>query len=136
MITDDHTRYVWVYILKRKNDAYIKFCEWKTMAEKAHGKSLKALRTDDGGEFTSIEFEEMLKKNGIKHELTVPKCPPQNGVAERLNRTLMEMVRSMISCSGLPQSFWAEALSTATYIKNRSPTKSISMTPYEALTGN
>ena len=54
---------------------------------------MKIFHFDSGGEFTSTEFEEYLKKEGIKHELTIPKCPEQNGVAVRLNRTLIEMVR-------------------------------------------
>ena len=70
---------------------------------------------------------------GIRHELTVPKTPEQNGVAERLNRTLVEMARSMLLDAKLPKKFWAEAVSTAVYLKNRSPSKPLQdMTPYEA----
>ena len=113
--TDDKTRYVWVYVIKKKSEVFKKFCEWKIEVEKSLGRSVKILHTDNGGEFTSDEFEEYLTKEGIKHELTIPKCPEQNGVAERLNRTLVEMVRSMLADSELPKSFWAEALSTAVY---------------------
>lgn len=106
------------------------------MVEKFTGKNIKVLRTDNGGEYTSKEFENYLKKEGIKHEYTVPKTPEQNGVAERMNRTLVEMVRSMLSDSKLPKKFWAEALSTASYIRNRSPTNAVEgMTPYEVLKG-
>ena len=63
---------------------------------------MKTLRTDNGGEFTSTEFENYLK-TGVKHELTVPKTPEQNGVAERLNRTLVEAVRAMLIQAKLPQ---------------------------------
>ena len=134
--TNDYSRYVWIYILKHKSEVFSKFCEWKASVERTYDKRLKALRTDNGGEFTSGEFEEFLKKDGIRHELTVPKNPQQNGVAERLNRTLMEMVRCMLSWSRLPQRYWAEAVSTAVYLRNRCPTKCVSgMTPYEALTG-
>ena len=84
---DDKTRYIWVYILKNKSDAFKKFIEWKNMVERATGNNLKALRSDNGGEFTFVEFENYLQKEGIKHQLTVPKCPEQNGIAERLNRT-------------------------------------------------
>ena len=106
------------------------------MVEKSTGRNLKVLRTDNGKEYTSRKFEEYLRKKGIKHELTIPKCPQQNGVAERLNRTLIEMVRSMLSDSNLPQVFGAEALSMAVYIRNRCPTKAVKdKTPYEALTG-
>ena len=133
---DDNTRYVWVYVIKRKSDVFKRFCEWKIEVEKSLGQSVKVLHTDNGGEFTSDEFEKYLKKEGIKHELTIPKCPEQNGVAERFNRTLVEMVRSMLADSELPKSFWAEALATAAYLRNRSPTKSVEgKTPYEALYG-
>ena len=133
---DDKTHYVWVYILKSKDLVFKQFLEWKAMVEKSTGRKLKTLRTDNGGEFTSREFDAYLKAEGVRHELTVPKTPEQNGVAERMNRTLMEAVRSMLSGAKLPHKFWAEALSTATYLLNRSPTKAVKgMTPYEAWTG-
>ena len=133
---DDKTRYVWVYILKRKDQVFEKFREWKALVENSIGQKLKALRSDNGGEYTSIEFEKYLKTEGVRHELTVPKTPEQNGVSERMNRTLVESVRSMLSDAKLPHSYWAEALSTAAYVRNRSPTKAVQdMTPFEALTG-
>ena len=105
------------------------------MVEKSTGRKLKTLRTDSGGEFTSTEFNAYLKE-GVRHELTVPKTPEQNGVAERMNRTLVETVRSMLSSAKLPHKFWAEALSTAAYLRHRSPTKTVKgMTPYEAWKG-
>ena len=101
--------------------------------ENESGKKLKVLRTDGGGEYTSTEFEDFLESAGIRHEQTVPKTPEQNGVAERMNRTLVESVRSMLADAHLPHKFWAEALSTAVYLRNRSPTKAVShKTPYEA----
>ena len=133
---DDKTRYVWVYVLKRKDQVFEKFLEWKALVEKSTGHKLKALRTDNGGEYTSAEFEAYMKKEGVRHELTVPKTPEQNGVAERMNRTLVETTRSMLADSKLPPKFWAEALSTAVYLRNRSPTKSVEgMTPFEAWMG-
>ena len=133
---DDKTRYVWSYALSRKDQVFEKFREWKTLIEKSTGRRLKTFRSDNGGEFTSKEFESYLKAEGIRHELTIPNNPEQNGVAERMNRTLVETVRSMLVNSNLPCTFWAEALSTATYLRNRSPTKAVSgMTPYEAWTG-
>ena len=80
-LIDDRKRYAWVYVLKHKDEVFNKFREWKVMVEK----NLKVFHTDNGGEFTSREFEEFLKKEGIKCELTVSKCPQENGVAERLN---------------------------------------------------
>ena len=133
---DDKTRYVWVYVLKRKDQVFKQFLEWKALVEKSTGRKLKALHTDNGGEYTSAEFEAYLRKEGVRHELTVPKTPEQNGVAERMNRTLVETTRSMLGYSKLPPKFWAEALSTAVYLRNRSPTKAVEgMTPFEAWVG-
>ncbi len=134
---DDKTHYVWTYVLKRKDQVFKQFLEWKALVENECGKKLKVFRTDNGGEFTSGAFESYLREQGIKHELTVPKNPEQNGVAERMNRTLVESIRSMLSDAKLPPKFWAEALSTALYLRNRSPTKALfKMTPFEAWTGN
>ena len=133
---DDYTHYTWVYILKHKSEVFSKFQKWKALVENASGQKLKTLRTDRGGEYTSTEFEEFLQSAGVRHELTVPKTPEQNGVAERMNRTLVESVRSMLVDASLPHKFWAEALSTAVYLRNRSPTKAVDgMTPFEAWTG-
>ena len=80
------------------------------------------------------QFKEYLKENGIISQLTPPAPPQHNGVAERRNRTLLDMVCSMMSMSKLPISFWAYALETAVYLLNRVPTKSIPNTPYELWT--
>ena len=133
--TDDKSRYSWVYMLKTKDQVFEYFLEWKNLVEKATKKKVVTLRTDNGGEYTSTQFEEYLKAEGIRHELTVPKTPQQNGVAERLNRTLVEMARSMLLDAKLPKKFWAEAVSTAVYLKNRSPSKPLSKTPYEVWNG-
>ena len=98
---------------------------------------MKTLRNDNGGEYTSNEFEFYLKKEGIRHKLTILKIPEQNGVTERLNRTLVETSRSMLIDSKLPKRFWVDAVSTAMYLKNRSPSRPLQdMTPYEAWHGN
>ena len=133
--TDDKSRYSWVYILKTKDQVFDYFLEWKAFVEKATKKKIRTLRTDNGGEYTSTRFQEYLKAEGIRHELTVPKTPQQNGVAERLNRTLVETARSMLLDAKLPKQFWAEAISTAVYLKNRSPSKVLNMTPYEVWYG-
>ena len=132
---DDCTHYTWVYVLKRKSEVFDRFKKWKALVENASGKKLKVLRTDEGGEYTSNEFEEFLKSAGIRHEQTISKTPEQNGVAERMNRTLVESERSILSDAHLPHTFWAEAVMTAVYLQNRSPTKAVSgKTPYEAWT--
>ena len=133
---DDKSRHTWTYPIKRKSDSYSVFLEWKSQVERSKDTKLKKLRSDNGGEYISDEFESYLKKEGIIHQRTVRKTPEQNGVAERFNRTVVEAIRSMLSESGLPKKFWAEALATATYLRNRSPTKAVSgMTPIEAWSG-
>ena len=130
---DDNTHYVWIYILKSKDQVFEKFLEWKALVENSSGQKLRTLRSDNGGEYTSAEFTAYLRKEGVRHEFTVSKTPQQNGVAERMNRTLVETVRSMLSDANLPKRFWAETLSTAVYLRNRSPTTVVQgKTPFEA----
>ena len=91
-----------------------------------NGRKVKLLRSKNssynGGEFISAQFGRYFCSEGIQHELTAPKTPLQNGVAERVNRTLLEKVRSMLIDQKVPHAFWAEALATSVYLKNRSPT--------------
>ena len=82
---------------------------------------VNTLRTDNGGECLSNDFKKYMKEKGIRHELTAPYSPQQNGVAERMNRTLVESARAMISHSNVRRSYWAEAISTASYVRNRLP---------------
>ncbi|KAG8498673.1 hypothetical protein CXB51_004985 [Gossypium anomalum] len=101
------------------------------------GKQIKYLRTDNGLEFCSDEFNRLCKSEGIVRHLTVRHTPQQNGVAERMNRTIMEKVRCMLSNANLPKSFWAEAASTACFLINRSPSVAIEKkTPQEVWSGN
>jgi hypothetical protein len=80
-------------------------------------------------------FARFLRENGIVAQYSTPDEPQQNGVAERRNRTLMDMVRSMLSYSNLPLGLWMEALKTAMHILNKVPNKSVARTPYELCTG-
>ena len=102
------------------------------LVETASGRKIKVLCTDNGGEYTSAMFEKFLEGEGIRHERIILKSPQQNGVAECMNRTIVEMTRSMLAGSNLAHKFWG-ALSTAIYLRNRSPTKAVEkMMPYEA----
>ena len=126
---------MWVYVLKNKSQVFEKFVEWKALVETSIGQKLRTLCTESGREYSFAEFTMYLKKEGVHHEFTVPKTPKQNGVAEQMNRTLVEVVSSMLSDAKLPKKFWAEALSTAVYLCNRSPTTGIQVkTPFEAWT--
>ena len=96
---------------------------------------IKTLRSDRGGEYLLGEFEDHLKEEGIVSQLITPGTPQQNGVSERRNRTLMDMVRSMMSYSSLSDSFWGYALETAAYILKQVPSKAVPGTPYKRWSG-
>ena len=102
-----------------------------SLVENQLDRKIKVLRTDRGGEYQSTHFKELCDEKGIVHQLTMPYTPQQNGVAERRNRTLMEMVRSMMAQANLPITYWGDALLTAAFVLNRVPSKSVSTTPYE-----
>ena len=96
------------------------------------GRQVKTFRSNNGGEYISREFTSYLAKEGIRHELTTPYTPQQYGIAERLNRMLIEGVHTMLTDLKLPRRFWAEALSTMMYLRNLSPTKALEwITPHE-----
>jgi transposase InsO family protein len=84
---------------------------------------LKALRTDRGGEFNSRMFTTFCTEQGIKHFTTTPYTPQQNGVVERRNQSVVEMARCLLKGRNVPPRFWGEAVTTAVYLLNRSPTK-------------
>ena len=123
--------------MKRKSDAFQLFKDWKNIVEAQFEKKVKIVLSDNGGEYCSYEFENYLKNNNIIHQTTIARTPEQNGVAERKKRSLVEMMRCMLSDANMPKHFWAEALSTANYIINRCPASSLNgKTPYEYLNGN
>ena len=103
--------------------------------EKQSGKSIKTLRLDRGGEYLSTKFTQFLKDNGILAQLTPPYTPQMNGVSERRNRTLLDMIRSMMSFLKLPIYLWGYALETASRVLNVLPSKSVASTPYEIWKG-
>lgn len=101
---------------------------------------MKIIRSDRGGEYYGKHnesgqcpgpFARFLEMHGICAQYTMPDMPQQNGVAERRNRTLLEMVRSMMSNSSLSLSLWTHALKTAMYLLNRVPSKAVPKTPFE-----
>ena len=130
-LTDDLSRYGYVYLMKHKSETFEKFKEFQNEVENQRDRKIKFLRSDRGGEYLSHEFGTHLRKCGIVSQLTPPGTPQRNGVSERRNRTLLDMVRSMMSLTDLPLSFWGYALETATFTLNRAPSKSVETTPYE-----
>lgn len=132
---DDKSRFVKVECLRSKSDVFQAWKKFQSAVERQTGQKVKVLRSDNGGEYTSAQFEEYLAHYGIMHETTVPHSPAQNGVAERMNRTLVEMVRAMLLDGHLPAAAWAEALHAATYIRNRALPSGSVKTPFEVMYG-
>ncbi|KAE8657094.1 hypothetical protein F3Y22_tig00116997pilonHSYRG00993 [Hibiscus syriacus] len=122
---DDFSRKVWVYFLKQKSKVFEKFKLWKGEVENQTGQKIKCLRSDNGTEYTDSQFLHFCKEHGIKRHFTVRKTPQQNGVAERMNRSLNERARCLRLNAGLPKHFWAKAVNMACYLINRSPRASL-----------
>ena len=119
--------------MKHKSEVLDKFKEFEVTTTNAAGRAIRTLWMDNGGEYLSSAFQNYLKEKGIRHELTVPHCPQQNGVSERMNQTLVESARLMIAHAGLSNIFWAKAIFKASYVRNRLPTTALKEreTPYE-----
>lgn len=133
---DDYSRRCWVYPIKSKADVFSVFKVFKARVELESEKKIKCLRTDNGGEYTGDVFSQFCKVEGIKRQFTTSYTPQQNGVAERMNRTLLERTRAMLGAASLEKKFWAEAVNTACYVINRSPSTAIELkTPMEMWTG-
>ena len=134
---DDFSQKTWVYILKHKAEALTHFKEWKAIVEREMSHTVKTFRTDNGGEYTSQEFEKYLKNEGITHQTTAPHTSAQNGKAERLHRTLFNRAHAIMSENKFPSKLWGECILTAAYLKDRTPTRTLKdITPYEAYYGS
>ena len=137
--TDDYSRYGYIFPIKERIEALDKFKIFKAEVKNQHNIKIKIVRSDHRGEYYGRHttygqvpgpFARFLQENGIVAQYSTPGEPQQNGVAERRNRILMDMVRSMISYSTLQLSLWMEALKTAVHILNKVPSKSVPKTPY------
>ncbi|KAI5335543.1 hypothetical protein L3X38_025676 [Prunus dulcis] len=133
---DDFSRMCWVYFLRNKSETFHVFKKFKVMVELQSGYHVKRLRTDRGGEYISANFLQFCENLGIERQLTVAYSPQQNGVAERKNRTIVEMAKCMIHAKELPYTLWCEAVNTSVYLLNRSPTRALeNTTPFEKFSG-
>ncbi|KAL0401961.1 UNVERIFIED_CONTAM: hypothetical protein Slati_4226000 [Sesamum latifolium] len=119
--TDDHSWYGYVYLMRHKSKAFGRFKEYRLKVENLTSRKIKALRSDRGGGYLSGEFIDYLKENGILSQWNPPGKPQLNGVAERRNRSLLDIVRSMMSFTELSPSFWGYALETAAKLLNIAP---------------
>jgi len=111
--------------LKNKNDVFSNFKKWKALIENQTNKKIKRFRTENGLEFCEGKFNEFCENEGIVRHRTVRKTPQQNGVAERMNRILLERARCMLSTANLSNDFWAKAINMACYLVNHSPSTAI-----------
>lgn len=141
---DDKSRHPWVYFLKRKSEAQKIYNQWKSDVQEYFDEEIEDiffsrnfvnfLRMDGGGEYCGNKFEAQLRKEGTIHETTAADTPESNGLAEQMNQTMCNKTVAMLIESGLPKSFWAEAMATATYLIARSPAAGLKgKTPYETL---
>jgi hypothetical protein len=135
IFVDDYSRFTKLYLLRSKDEALEMLIKYKTEVENQKNKRIKRLRTDRGGEYESNPFSEFCEQNGIIHEVTPPYSPESNGVAERKNRTLKEMMNAMLVSSGLSSNMWGEAILLACHIQNKVHHKKTGKTPYELWEG-
>jgi transposase InsO family protein len=135
IFVDDHFRFTILYLLRSKDEALEMFIKYKIEVKNQKNKRIKKLRTDRGGEYESNPFKEFCEQNGIIHEATPLYSPESNGVAERKNRTLKEMMNAMLVSFGLPTNMWGEAILLACYIQNKVPHKKTGKTSYELWEG-
>lgn len=134
-LIDDFSKYTKVYFLREKSESATIIKEYIALMKNKFNKKPKVIRSDRGGEFIAGELKSFLKSEGIKQQFTAPYTPQQNGVAERKNRTLIEMARCMMEDSGLPKYLWAEAVNTANFIQNRTITKGANSIPIQLWNG-
>jgi transposase InsO family protein len=116
LFIDDHSRKTWIYFLKTKDGVLARFQEFKAQVENLTGRKIKVLRSYNGGEYTSKDFNKFCIEAGINMEYTIPYNPHQNGVAERKNKTINKATKSMIHDQILPMIMWEEACMTSVYV--------------------
>ena len=129
------SRYKFLYLIFKKSDVTDAFQTFKCWAEKQYTVTIKVLHTDGGREFQHKDFQQWLTSHGIVHVTTPPYSPDMNGGCEVWNRVIVQSASAMLLAANLPLAFWGQACLCAAYLSNRSPTKSLKCTPYQALHG-
>ncbi|CAN1753150.1 Retrovirus-related Pol polyprotein from transposon TNT 1-94 [Linum perenne] len=134
VLVDDFSRFCWIFLLASKDEAAEKFKSFVVKVQRELSLPVKSIRSDNGGEFVNDRFSKFTNDEGIHHTFSAARTPQQNGVAERKNRTLIEIARTMLNDYKLPKKFWGEAVNTACYITNRALIRAgLKKTPYELL---
>ena len=119
---DDATGWIHLAFLKHKSEQLKEFKSFESYVQRQFGVKIRRLRSDNGGEYSSMESQDFMKEKGIIWERSAPRTPQQNGRAERANRTIIEMARCLLLDADLPHKYWQYAATMAAYIRNRTPT--------------
>ncbi|XP_060669960.1 retrovirus-related Pol polyprotein from transposon RE1 isoform X3 [Ziziphus jujuba] len=134
---DDYSRHTWLYFLHSKSEVFEVFKSFLAYVKNQFSTSIKILRSDFGGEYMSDAFKVFLQSEGILFQKSCPDTPQQNGVAERKNRHLLDVTRTLLLDASVPLHFWVEALSTSVHLINRLPSPVLdNETPYFRLYSN
>ncbi|CAK9834334.1 Copia protein, partial [Anthophora retusa] len=133
LFVDEFTHYCATYLITYKSDVFSVFKDFIAKSEAHFNLKIVNLYCDNGKEYLSNEMKDYCVQKGISYHLTVPRTPQLNGVSERMVRTITEKARTMISGAGLNKVFWGEAVLTATFLINLTPTKALkeNKTPFE-----
>jgi len=122
----------WIGLLKHKYEAFEKFKVFEALVENESDRKIKCLKSDRGGGLTSDEFFEFCEQHGIKRQFSTARTPQQNGVVERMNKTVQQMARAILDESGTPETFWGEAAFAAITILNQANVRvNNTQTPHE-----
>lgn len=134
-LIDDFSRYVVVFLLRKKSEAASKIKQYVRWVKNEFGRKPLVIRSDGGGEYMNRELQAFYESEGIKAQFTTPYSPQQNGVAERKNRSLQEMEICLLADANMTKLYWGEAVMTAAYLQNRLPSRVVKRTPFELWTG-
>jgi transposase InsO family protein len=137
IIIDDYSHFIWVFFLQDKGETQEVLKKFLKRAQNKFDAKVKRIRSDNDTEFKNTQVEDYLGEKGIKHEFSTPYTPQQNGVAERKNRTLIEMERIMLDEYKTSDRFWTKAVNTACHATNCLYLhKLLKKILYELITGN
>ena len=118
---DDHSKFTWIYLLRRKSEVFQCFREFQALVERQFDRKIRTIQTDWGGEYQALSS--FFSRMGISHHVSCPHAHQQNGSAERKHRHIVEVGLTLLAHASMPLKFWDEAFLTAVYLINRLPTK-------------